>query len=203
MCFALGKVINSMWILILTVQFIVYMSLWQIEYTPLLTVFFKELKRIVLAEFFDDIPIGSWFADILGMPSAGEGEADDSSQSVGPTFLVFTLIFCGLILIVAVLVFVMRKVKLSEKNRERLTNIKRTLFFNAMIRYTLLSANKLNMSAFVGIQAFSDGETSATAFSFVILVAMVVFPILYFKILYKNGSTLETDPAMLKYKTLF
>jgi len=28
MCFALGKAINQMWILILTVQFIVYISLW-------------------------------------------------------------------------------------------------------------------------------------------------------------------------------
>ena len=57
MCFFLRKAISSMWILINTVQFIVYMSLWQINYEPVLRVFFRELKRIVLAEFFDDLAI--------------------------------------------------------------------------------------------------------------------------------------------------
>ena len=54
-----------MWILINTVQFIVYMSLWQIEFPEFLRIFFLELKRIVLAEFFDDIPFADWIKDLL------------------------------------------------------------------------------------------------------------------------------------------
>ena len=58
LCFILGKTLKSMWILINTVQFIVYMSLWQIGFEDLLRIFLKELKRIVLAEFFDDLAVG-------------------------------------------------------------------------------------------------------------------------------------------------
>ena len=55
--FSLGKALKSMWSLLYAVQFIIYMSLWQIKVTELLRLTFKELKRIAFGEFIDDLGI--------------------------------------------------------------------------------------------------------------------------------------------------
>ena len=42
-CLVLSKVINSMWILINAVQFLVYIGMWQINYPTRIAVLFKEI----------------------------------------------------------------------------------------------------------------------------------------------------------------
>ena len=91
----------------------------------MLRVFFKELKRIVLAEFFDDIPISQWFSDLIGLPAQTEeyaasidqevgekglGSNEDSSKMIGPTFIAIAIIFFLLILISGVIIFIARRI---------------------------------------------------------------------------------------------
>ena len=136
MCFVLGKAISSMWILINTVQFIVYMSLWQINYERVLRIFFRELKRIVLAEFFDDLAIGKKLKEAIGISKDDDEEASlgieqevgecrlgpkDPGQNMGATFLIMTLIFVILVLVaLAILLLTRKKIdSLSQKSKER------------------------------------------------------------------------------------
>lgn len=69
------KVLFSMWILILTLQFFVYIALWQVRYPSTLHFIMYELKRIALGEFLDDFDIAGYFMHELGI------ETNESSSS--------------------------------------------------------------------------------------------------------------------------
>ena len=205
-----------MWILINTVQFIVYMSLWQINFPQLLRIFFIELKRIVLAEFFDDLPIGEWIADLFRTsgfseePSSPEQQVGEErlgskspGSSLGVTFLIITFVFVILILIIGLIVLICRLTQFSDKNIERFENIKKAIFFNSMIRYSFLSANKLNMAAMLGLKGFSETPHGSNIVSICVLIVISTLPFLYAKLMHKNALTLETDKKMEKTKSLF
>ena len=53
--FSLGKALKSMWSLLNAMQFIIYISLWNIKVEGDLRIVLKELKRIAFGEFIDDI----------------------------------------------------------------------------------------------------------------------------------------------------
>ena len=56
-----------MWILILTLQFFVYIALWQIRYPSTLYFVLFELKRIALGEFMDDLDLGALIMNTVGL----------------------------------------------------------------------------------------------------------------------------------------
>ena len=79
-----------MWILILTLQFFVYIASWQIRYPGTVNFLLYELKRIALGEFMDDLSLGNEINDAFGIPpndqSAAEekvGESRLGSGSIG------------------------------------------------------------------------------------------------------------------------
>ena len=72
MCFVLGKALEAMWALIYAMQFLVYVGMWQINYPKRLQFFFKELKRIALGEFVDDLGIEPRVIELLNF----DAEAD-------------------------------------------------------------------------------------------------------------------------------
>ena len=72
-------------------------------------------------------------------------------QSLGATFLLVTFVFICIILLFTLLLFLVRRYGLSEKNQKRVDSAKKAIFFNSMIRYAFLGANKLNMSAMLGL----------------------------------------------------
>ena len=47
-----------MWVLMNTCQFIVYISLWQLNMPAIAKLFFYELKRVAFGEFIDDLMVG-------------------------------------------------------------------------------------------------------------------------------------------------
>ena len=55
--FFFKKTLFAMWVLILTLQFFVYMSMWQIRYSVTISFIFYQLKKIALGEFLDDLDI--------------------------------------------------------------------------------------------------------------------------------------------------
>ena len=65
--FALGKALKSMWPLLNTAQFIIYMSLWQVNYSDGLRVLFMTLRKIAFAEFMDDLAISEKFNSAFGI----------------------------------------------------------------------------------------------------------------------------------------
>ena len=50
-----GKAIKAMWALMFVAQFLAFIGVWQIAYPDLLRITLYEVKRIILAEFFDDL----------------------------------------------------------------------------------------------------------------------------------------------------
>ena len=74
----LNKWINSLNRLILQLQFFAYISTWQIRFTDLIEDFLKEIKRIVLAEYFDDFSLSKeimneFFGDDEGDMGGNDG----------------------------------------------------------------------------------------------------------------------------------
>ena len=70
MCFALGKALNQMWILLGIIQFYVYIGVWRLDLTNIMQIILKEFKRVALGEFMDDLDISTKAMDLLGIPSA-------------------------------------------------------------------------------------------------------------------------------------
>ena len=69
-----------MWILILTLQFFVYMYTWQVRYPDTLQFILYELKRVALGEFMDDLDFGATVMESMGMPAS---EASSTKEQVG------------------------------------------------------------------------------------------------------------------------
>ena len=56
--FVAKKLIFSMWVLIMTLQFFVFIARWQIKYPHRLRFLLHEFRRIALGEFMDDLDFG-------------------------------------------------------------------------------------------------------------------------------------------------
>ena len=147
-----------MWILINTSQFIVYIGMWQINFSDNLGVFFNEIKRVFLGEYIDDLAIGHKISNTLGFET--NNDIDDPGQKVGldrlgstdisanfgPSFILGTICFILLIIMVLSLIRLCNKVtKLTRKNKERLEKIRKKFLYNPIIRYAFLNALKLNL----------------------------------------------------------
>ena len=67
MLFFFKKILFSLWLLILMLQFFVFIALWQVRYPPNTRFLLFELRRIVLGEFMDDLDIGNTISTELGI----------------------------------------------------------------------------------------------------------------------------------------
>ena len=61
-----------MWTLLHTVQFVVYIGLWQIDLPSKTKIIFSLLKRVVLGEFIDDLEIGMRIQKMLSIETNGD-----------------------------------------------------------------------------------------------------------------------------------
>ena len=57
----------SMLNLIYILQFFVFIAVWQIDFPNLTKAVLKELRRIALGEFFDDLEIGKRLSNFFGI----------------------------------------------------------------------------------------------------------------------------------------
>ena len=67
MFFSLKKALTSMFSLINSLQFVVTMLLWQITLQATVRVVLHQLKKVVLGEFVDDLDIGAYVNEALGL----------------------------------------------------------------------------------------------------------------------------------------
>ena len=70
-CFIAGEALNSMWVLINALQFIVVISTWNINIPIGVMMFFNVLNRVVQGEFIDDLQIGQKIAEVLSIEVDG------------------------------------------------------------------------------------------------------------------------------------
>ena len=68
-CFALGKAIHAMWGLVNTMQFLVYISMWQVTLSSRPRVTLSGLKMVIFGEFLDDLDLANRLASWFGLPS--------------------------------------------------------------------------------------------------------------------------------------
>ena len=210
-CAFMGKTITSMWLFINTLQFIVFLGIWQISTSDRLRATQVEVKRISLGEYFDDIDI----ADSMGIEFLQKDEAEPSEEigeermgdsdplkNLGTTFILLTFVFILVILIILALVWAFRRIKLSEKNQERFEKIKGKIFFNALIRYSLLNAIKLNLIAMFSL---SSGDVTGTkkATMVLLLVILALLPLVYTWAVHKKRDTLDQPKTVESIGNLY
>ena len=63
-----NKMLTSMWILVNSTQYFVFIALWQVSYSKLVKVVNKEIRRVSLGEYLSDLEIGKNIADFLNLP---------------------------------------------------------------------------------------------------------------------------------------
>ena len=76
--FVAKKLIFSMWVLIMTLQFFVFIARWQIKYPHRLRFLLYEFRRIALGEFMDDLDFGKEVASFFGLPTSKNSAADEA-----------------------------------------------------------------------------------------------------------------------------
>ena len=124
--FAFKKVLFSMFVLILSLQFLVYISFWNVMY-PINTHFvLHELKRIAIGELFEGLEIGTTISETLGIESNESSAVDEKvgeerlskgsfSAGIGPTLILLSAIFIFLLVLVAIILIICKRCKPSEK----------------------------------------------------------------------------------------
>ena len=210
--FALGKALHSMWVLINVLQFLVYISMWQIRYPTLIKFLLFQMRKIALGEFMDDLTITEDVTESIGIPTEkksvteekfGEERLGSGSvlSSFGPTLILVSFLCLFLIIVIVILLCLARKYGLPPKVKNLADKIKAKIFWNAIIRYLLLNALKLNMSGFVALK-LSTGLNIDMMIA-VVIIAMINFvPLKFFFILYNNHYELEDEAFVKKSGTL-
>jgi len=204
---AFKKVLFSMWVLILTLQFFVYMATWQVRYPGKLHFILYELKRIALGEFMDDLPLGDKVNEYLGLPQSESSAAEEKvaeerlgsgsiAQNFGATLLLGSVIFALLLVTIIIVIFISKRVSLKEKAKERVKSLKTKVFWNPIIRYLTLNSLKLSMTAIV-VQKTLQKAVGDTTSSIVLLVVLNGAPLIFCIVVRRHHHSLK-DPDTIK-----
>lgn len=186
--------------------------MWKINYPTIPAVMLKEFKKIALGEFFDDVKFLNGVKSSLGMTSkpdeTQEGNIDQKDESgniIDNIGLTIFFVSIGLALIVTFVVLgtcLAKKYSLSLKWQNRFNEAKTKVFFNPLIRYSLLNALKLNMTAFAVFKN-KDLDSPQAFVAYLLCAVMISLPILYAVFLHKNQSKLADEAFKLQYGVLY
>ena len=196
----MNKSLHSVWILVETLQFFAFLSMWQIVYEPVTKVVLEELKRIVLGEYMDDLDIGKRLQEAFNIEPSEEVIGEKSGKdrlgseslfaNIGSTLFIVTLVFA---LIVTILLVVLRCSKsASIQCREKVISLKKKVFFNSLIRFCYLNSLKFNILAWTTFIGLSKGP-SDIIFAVVLLLVFNIMPILYSRFLKRKNDQLSDD----------
>ena len=200
-----------MWVLLNNFQLFIFIGMWQVSWPDFSNTVLKELKRIALGEFFDDIDFGRDASESLGM-DPGEKDEEPTGKdrlgsdsiidnlgislvliTVGIFFLFISVCFCDLIA---------NKYKISDKNRGRVTKCKQRVMFNPLLRFSLLNTLKWNLLSLASF-TIRVGTIPDTVFGVFIFIAMLCLPFFYARILYKAKDRLRKEKNRKKIGTLY
>ena len=173
-----------------------------------------EFRRIALGEFMDDLEFGKEIASLFGLPTDELSTAEEAlgderlSQgrsvfaNLGISMLLVSMIFLAFIALMILLIILKRKIKLSDKSKERINNLRKKVFFNPIIRYLLLNALKLNFSAFIVFKKPIGGAWDIVI-GLILMVTLNAVPIFFFFLLRKNRSSLKEEKQKQVIGTLY
>ena len=113
----------------------------------------------------DDLELGNVCANALGIEFEEKSVTEERLEqdrlgggsiiaNFGITSILISISLLLIILIVSILVCIFKRICNSEKWRERRIRLRDAIFFNPLIRFLILNANKLNISAIVALKTF-------------------------------------------------
>lgn len=206
--------IFSMWVLILTLQFFVFIAVWQINYPRRIKLLITEFRRMALGEFMDDLDIGSEIANAFNLSSSAESAADEkvgeerlsSGRSVigsfGITQLLILISLCTLILLLMIAIKMKSKIELSEKVKKLIERVKSYIFFNPIIRYLLLNSIKLNFMALIIFRP-PIGNSLNIALATIVVMVNIGVPIFFYMLLRRNNESLIEEQKLKTFGALY
>ena len=159
------------------------------------------MRRISLGEYVEDLEIEKRVAEWLGLPvtktETGEvkiGYDRLGSENMWSNFGVSQIAILSLLLLIIliiILLLVCKKCCCSQSPwaQEKVDKIKRKVFYNPLLRFTLFNAMKFNMIAMLAFLTASD-NVKEIAIAVLILLTINTLPILYAYLLYKNRANL-------------
>ena len=113
------------------------------------------------------------------------------------------MVFLVIVFVVLLMFYIRKKCKnLSEKNKQRFESLKGKIFWNPLIRYTLLNALKLTMSALTTYKVNIDDGVNI-GFSTLILIVFLLLPIVYSVVLYRLNDSLDKQKYVKSIGTLY
>ena len=102
-----------------------------------------------------------------------------------------------IVLIVLITIKISRCYCQSEKCQERIKKKKQTLFYQSLIRYTLVNCLKLNMMAILGLKTANASTTkdpsNMVVSSLILFVMALLLPLVFALVLYKRRDHLGED----------
>lgn len=201
-----------MWTLINALQFIVAMSLWQIPYPDLIQTILFNLKKIAYGEMFDNFDFARALKEMLGLkiePKSFENRigmerfgSENLVENIGFTLIFITICIILICSTIIGLIYCIKRCRASEKWKERAQKLKNMVFFNPLIRYSFLSAVKLNIAAFIALRG-KEGSTMNLVLAVTIIICLNLLPFFYSAFLYRNRSKLESEESKQKFGTLY
>ena len=138
-----------MWVLILTLQFFVFIAAWNIRYPHETRFMLYELRKICLGEFLKGLDLS-----MIGFDSSDSSPAEEKvgeerigvGQSIlsifGPTFTI-----CSIGFIILVLSFILLSIICKRWCGKVIEKLRQRIFWNSYIRYTALNAMKLYLAS--------------------------------------------------------
>ena len=162
----------------------------------------------------EGLEVGNTIGSSIGIPqetSSGSeqkvGEerlgSGNVSASLGVTLVLGSMVFVAIVLVVLLLLWLRKRCKnLSEKNKQRLDGLKSKVFWNPLIRYTLLNALKLNMTAMTTYKTNLSDDANVSIAS-CIMFMFVFLPFVYAIILYRKNDELDDEKNIKAFGTLY
>ena len=104
--------------------------------------------------------------------------------------------------IVGVLFLCSKRFNFSPKAKERIRRLKNKIFYNPLIRYSLLNTMSYNMIAMTAFANAHD-EAKQVTLAVIILISINLLPLFYARLLYKRKAELGSEENKTKIGTLY
>ena len=107
-----------------------------------------------------------------------------------------------LIIVTVILVKYSESFKLSTKAKERIEWLKQKVFYNPLIRFSMLNTLKWNLIALTAFTTLK-GSTVEIIFGVLLYIALNLLPFFYLWLLYKQQAKLSTEKTIKTIGTLY
>ena len=123
-------------------------------------------------------------------------------DNFGASLFLMTLVLIVFALLIIVVILIIKGCCSTEKNMERIRKLKRSIFWNKIIRYLFLSSLKFNMVALVAFKRTPEnGYEMLTAV--LIFIGITALPVYFARLLIKHGDSLEEDENAERFGTIY